>query len=82
MPASVPKKGQNLALSEHGHAYQIKWNHKCSNMVANVLPRVLPAEPPTPLGPGGWGQKIKIQIFQNMVMLRIKLKGIKNAATW
>ena len=30
----------------------------------------------------GWGQKLKIQLLQNMVMLHIKLKGIKNAATW
>ena len=30
----------------------------------------------------GWGQKVKIQFFQNMVMLHIKLKGIMNAATW
>ena len=26
-------------FSEHGHvAYQIKENHECSNMVANILP--------------------------------------------
>ena len=31
--------------------------------------------------PLGWGQKVKIQLFQNMVMLHIKLNGIKNAAT-
>ena len=30
---------QNLSFSEHGHvAYQIKDNHKCSNMLANILP--------------------------------------------
>ena len=29
----------------------------------------------------GWGQKVKIQLFQNMVMLHIKLNGIMNAAT-
>ena len=40
-------------------------------MVANVMP----AAPP-PLSP----QKVKIQFFQNMVMLHIK--GIANAATW
>ena len=26
-------------LPPHGHVvYQIKWNHKCSNMVENILP--------------------------------------------
>ena len=30
----------------------------------------------------GWGQKVKIELFQNMVMLHMKLKGITNAATW
>ena len=29
--------------------------------------------------PQGWGQKVKIQLFQNMVMLHIKLKGMTNA---
>ena len=29
-----------------------------------------------------WGQKLKIQLLQNIVMLHIKLKGITNAATW
>ena len=39
-------------------------------MVANILP----ADPyPLTLG---MGQKVKIQIIQNMVMLHIKLKGI------
>ena len=62
-------------LSEHGHvAYQIKWNHKCSNMVATFLP----ADP----NPGDCGQKVKFQLFQNTVMLHIKLKGITNATTW
>ena len=31
--------GQNSTFSEHGHvAYEIKGNHECSNMVANILP--------------------------------------------
>ena len=30
----------------------------------------------------GWGQKVKIQLCQNTVMLRIKLKGITNASAW
>ena len=35
--------GQNSTFSEHGHvAYQIKQNHECSNMVANILS----ADPP------------------------------------
>ena len=30
----------------------------------------------------GWDQLVKNQLFQNIVMLHIKLKGITNAATW
>ena len=29
-----------------------------------------------------WGQKAKLQLFQNIVMLHIKLTGIRYAATW
>ena len=77
---------EKSTFSEHGHvAYQIKRSHKCSNIVANILP----ADPPPPLG---WGQKVKnrlfqkpqtplpqplilgdginIQLFQNMVMIK------------
>ena len=69
-------KGQNSTFSEYGNvAYQIKGNDTCSNMVANILP----ADPPLPADPGGG---VKIQLFQNMVMLHIKLNGMKNAATW
>ena len=51
---------------EYGHvAYQIKGNEACSNMVANILP--------------AWGG-VRIQLYQNMVMLQIKLNGIMNAA--
>ena len=42
-------KQNKTTLSEHGHvAYQIKENHECSNMVANILP----TDPP-PLGMDG-----------------------------
>ena len=41
--------GQKLkksTSSEHGHvAYEIKWTHKCSNMVASVLPAEPPPDP-------------------------------------
>ena len=37
--------GQNSTFPEHGHvAYQIKENQVCSNLVPNILP----AEPPPP----------------------------------
>ena len=37
---AIGSKGQNSTLSEHSHvAYQIKGNHECSNMVANILPQ-------------------------------------------
>ena len=69
-PLGMWSIGQIQFFPEHGHvAYQIKENHKCSNMVANILPADHPH-------PWGWGQKVKIQLFQNMVMLHIKLKGI------
>ena len=30
-------KGQNSAISKHGHvAFQIKGNHECSDIVANI----------------------------------------------
>ena len=105
-------------LSEHGHAaYQIKWNHKCSNMVANILPAYSPSLtlwigvkrsifilseygrdayqikgndtscnmeaniftrwPHTPKQP--WGV-VNIQLYQNNVMLQIKLIAIRNEA--
>ena len=42
------------------------------NMVANIMPAA----------PDPGGQKVKIQLFQNMVILHIKLKAITNAVTW
>ena len=43
-----------------------------SNMLANILP----VDP----HPNGWGQKVKIQLYQTMIMSIIKLKGIPHAA--
>ena len=52
-PPADPRGGvkmSKLTFSKHGHvAYQLKWNHKCSHMVANISP----ADPP----PGPWGSK-------------------------
>ena len=63
-------------FSEHGHiAYQIKWNHACSNMLVNILPAF--PHPPSP----NPQVKVKIKLFQNMVMLHIKLKGFTHTAT-
>ena len=67
-------KGQNSTSSEHGHAaYQIKANHEMQQHGSKYF-----ASRPHyfPLDPNGWGKKVKIQLFQNMVMLHIKLKGI------
>ena len=70
-------KGKIKLFSEHGHvAYQIKGNHRRSNMQHGS--KYYARRPPTP-NPGG--QKVKIQLFQNMVILHIKLKAIKNAVT-
>ena len=53
----VGVKRSNSTFSEHGHvAYQIKGNHDCSIIVANVLPAdPLPISTPT-LGLGSKGQ--------------------------
>ena len=62
LPPDPRVKMSNLTFAQHDHvAYQIKGNCECSNMVANILPAA-------PLSP----QKVKIQLFQNMVMLHIK----------
>ena len=52
LPAVIPDPGDGvnslrLNFSEYGHgAYQIKENHECSNMVANILPAyLLPQNP-------------------------------------
>ena len=61
-------------FSEYGHvAYQIKADSICSNMSANILPA------DTPLTQGV-GQKVKRYIFVKVVILHIKLKGIKHGA--
>ena len=58
---------------------KLKGITKCNNMVANIL-LADPCPPqPTTLGDG---KKVKIQPFQNMVMLHIKLMKLTNAATW
>ena len=62
-------------------AYQIKWNYKCSNIVADILPSN--PKPPTPRPWGGGGDKrSKFIFFHNMVMLHIKLIKMTHAATW
>ena len=67
--------GQNSTFSEHDHVeYQIKRNNKCSNLVANSKP----ADPPPQPVPRGL--KVKIQLFQNMVMLHNKLKEMEYRA--
>ena len=56
LPGPLGSKGQNSTFSEHGHvAYQIKGDHECSDIVANI--------PPTP--PWGWGQYVKSHLFHN-----------------
>ena len=59
---------QNSTFSEYGHvAYQIKRNDSCSNIAANISSEKKVKD-------------VEIQLFQNMVMLYIKLKGMTNAA--
>ena len=54
MTLGLESKDQNFTFSEHGHvANQIKGNHECSNIVANILP----ADTPHIVGMGSIGQK-------------------------
>ena len=63
--------GQNLPFSEHGHIeYQLKGNQKMQQQGRKYLPGHAYTLP----RPWGWGQKVKIQLFQNIVMLHIKIK--------
>ena len=66
--------GQNSTFSEHGHLHiNLNGIIKCSCNVANILP----PDPPVPIR-----QKVRIHIFQNNVIMHIKLNGNTNAATW
>ena len=54
-------RGSKFNFSEHGHAaYQIKGNHECNNMVANILP----ADPHAPSDRGGGAKRSKIIVFR------------------
>ena len=66
--AYLPKRSKFM-FSEHGHvAYQIKWNHKYSNMVANILPT-----DPTP--PQPWGSNCQILTFSEHGHVAYQIKG-------
>ena len=69
-PVGVGSQVNILLFLEYGHvAYQIKWKHKCSNMVANILPQT----PPTPHDTAG--QNIKIQLFSEHGHVAYQIKG-------
>ena len=71
-------KRSKFNLFTHCHvAYQIKGNHKCSNMVANILP----ADPHHPLTLGVGPIGIKIQLFSEYGHIAQQLNGITNVAT-
>ena len=64
-------KSQNSTFSRFRHGtYQIKGIDACCNMIANIFA----CRPPC--NPGGWGQN---SIYQNMVILQVKLSGMTNA---
>ena len=74
-PRLLRSKVHDSTVSEHCHvAYQIKGNHEFSKVVANILL----ADHSTTLEI----KKVIIQLFPNIVMLYIKLKGITNAVIW
>ena len=69
-------KGQKSNFPEHGHvAYQINGNHEMQQHGSKIFAQLLLPPPPTQV-PSGRGQKVKILLFQNMVQLHIKIKGI------
>ena len=71
LPPPQMSKGHNPTFSKQCPvAYQIMEQHGSKYFV----------RPPPPLRP--WGLKAKIHLFQNMVLLHIKSKGMANAATW
>ena len=63
--------GRSKKKSEHFHvAYQNKGNHETQQHGSKYFARRPPPRP------WGWGLYVKIQLFQNIVMLHIKLKRI------
>ena len=72
-PPPPPDPGGKKVKIQLGHvAYQLKGNHRSKYFAADP-----------PLHPARLrGQKVKIKLFQNMVLFHIKLKRITNAATW
>ena len=68
--------GQNSFFSEGGNvAYQFKGNHEMQQHGSKIFCLLTPS-PPTP-GDGSVGRN---QLFQNLVMLHIKLRRITH--TW
>ena len=58
----VGSKGQNSSFTEHGHVlYQVKLNHECRNIMANILPADAPTNAPDLLGESK-GQKSTFRI--------------------
>ena len=85
--------GQKSTFSGQSHvAYQIKGNHELQQHGSKYFVHRPPPPLPSPtLGMGSicqiptpttLGDGVKIQLFQNLVMLHIKLKRTTNAATW
>ena len=71
------QKGHTSTFLEHSQvAYQLKENHKCSNMVANILPA---PPPPPPLGMGSVGQN---STFLECGHVAYQIKENQNAANY
>ena len=93
-PHSPPGPGSQkvkIKLFQNIVVVRIKGNRECSNMVANAdrgtinKKHIKPYFDQRPVSDPwvdlGGGVKGKIKLFQNMVMLHTKLKGITGAAT-
>ena len=76
-PLTLGAKRSKINFPEQCHdAYKFKG-------ITNAATRLqyLACSPSAPHDPRRWDKKVKLNFFQNIVMLHIRLKGITNAAT-
>ena len=79
----LPPKGHISTFSEHGHvANQIKGNHECSNMVANILLTDPQSQPLWSKGQNSIFKEHSHVAYQIKGSYECSNRGIKNAAAW
>ena len=70
-------KGQIIKFRNYSVSYQYFYCNFACRQRYNKYETYHPLD-----GLWGWDQKVKIQLFHNLVMMHIKSKGINNAAAW